>query len=81
MQKKLKGVVHGRMIELDEEPGIPDGQAVSVTVDAAAPPNDQAIFEAFKRAAGGWAEDVEGLDEFLEWNRQQRKVGRREISQ
>jgi hypothetical protein len=28
----LKGVVHGRVIELEQELGLPDGQAVRVTV-------------------------------------------------
>ena len=29
----LRGVVHGRTIELESEPGLPDGQVVSVTVE------------------------------------------------
>jgi hypothetical protein len=28
----LRGVVHGKIIELDEEVGLPDGQAVTVSV-------------------------------------------------
>lgn len=28
----FKGVVHGKTIELDQEPGLPDGQPVTVTV-------------------------------------------------
>jgi hypothetical protein len=76
----LKGVVHGRTIELDSEPGLPDGQAVSVVVEPIDSAKSQAVFEAFKRAAGGWADDdPEGLEAYLEWNRQQRKVQRREI--
>ncbi len=30
MRTGLKGVVHGRLIELQDEPGLPDGQAVSI---------------------------------------------------
>ena len=75
----IKGVIHGRTIELETEPGFPEGQPVSVTVEAIAAKDSQAIFEAFKRAAGGWADDIEGLDKYLEWNRQNRKVHRREI--
>ena len=30
MKTGLKGVVHGRLIELESEPGLPDGQAVSI---------------------------------------------------
>jgi hypothetical protein len=33
----MNGVVHGRTIELETEPGLPDGQAVSVTVEAVEP--------------------------------------------
>lgn len=76
----MSGVIHGRTIELDSEPGLPDGQAVSVIVEPVAPKNDQAKLEALKRAAGGWEDDdPEGLEQYLEWNRQQRKVNRREI--
>src|ERR1700676_5611098 len=73
----MKGVVHGRTIELETEPGLPDGQAVSVTVEPVVPKDSQAALEALKRAAGGWAnDDPEGLEKYLEWNRQQRKVHR-----
>jgi hypothetical protein len=30
----LKGIVHGKTIELEHEPGFPDGQEVSVVVHA-----------------------------------------------
>lgn len=30
MKTGLKGVVHGKLIELEGEPGLPDGQAVSI---------------------------------------------------
>jgi hypothetical protein len=76
----LKGVIHGRTIELDCEPGLPDGQSVEVTVQPLAateqrlPPG-----EGIRRSAGAWAEDAEDLDRFLEWNRQRRKIGRREV--
>jgi hypothetical protein len=78
----LKGIVHGKTIELEQEPGLPDGQEVSVVVqpleatEKRLPPG-----EGIRRSAGGWGDDAEGLDEYLEWNRQQRKVGRREISE
>jgi uncharacterized protein (DUF433 family) len=32
-----------------------------------------------RQSCGAWAEDAEELDEYLEWTRQQRKIGRREI--
>jgi hypothetical protein len=91
----LKGIIHGRVIELDREPGLPDGQEVTVTVEAvpAQPPRitaEQRVDdersrreklppgEGIRRSSGGWAEDAGELDEYLEWVRQQRKVGRRE---
>jgi hypothetical protein len=42
-------------------------------------PTSPEALEALKRAAGSWADDIEGLDRYLEWNRQQRKGQRREI--
>jgi hypothetical protein len=35
----LRGVVRGRTIELESEPGLPDGQKVAVTVEAVAGPS------------------------------------------
>ena len=76
----VKGVVHGKTIELEKEPGLPDGQEVTVTVQPAVtaarklPPG-----EGLRRSAGAWADDIEGLDQYLEWNRQQRKLSRREL--
>jgi hypothetical protein len=78
----IQGVIHGKTIELEQEPGLPDGQQVEVTVrpllkeqSARLPPG-----EGLRRAFGTWSEDAEGLDEFLEWNRRQRTIGRREIA-
>lgn len=77
-QTVLKGVIHGKTIELEEEPGLPDGQPVSVMVQ---PLSEQRLppGEGIRRSAGAWADDAEELDRFLEWNRQQRKIGRREV--
>lgn len=73
----LKGVVHGKTIELEDESGFPDGQEVNVTVQ---PVREQlAPGEGLRRAFGAWADDADELDRFLEWNRQQRKIGRPEI--
>lgn len=76
----LKGVVHGKTIELEHDPGLPDGQEVSVTVQAPCQTGRElAPGEGLRRSAGAWADDVEGLDRYLEWNRQQRKTARREL--
>lgn len=77
-QPVLRGVIHGKIIELDEEAGLPDGQSVSVTVQPLSekrlPPG-----EGIRRSAGAWADDAPGLESFQDWNYQQRKVGRREV--
>lgn len=84
MKTALKGVIHGKIIELEQQPQLPDGQAVSVTVEpvsAATSPTSPQALEALRRAAGAWSDDPEGLDRYLEWNRQQRKRGRPEMSE
>jgi hypothetical protein len=76
----LTGTIHGKTIELDEAPGLPDGQQVQVTVQPVVPElSDEERRELLRSAAGSWSDDPEGLDQYLEWNRQQRKVNRREI--
>jgi len=136
----LKGVIHGRTIELDAEPELPDGQRVSVQVQPEEPPpkwlerftvdpsialgkllvkgtrlladdlvrlaeegrSDEDLrrlhpeltaedVDAVRQYAkvpaglrssfGGWAEDAEELDKYLQWTRQNRKLMRREIEQ
>jgi uncharacterized protein (DUF433 family) len=152
MKKTLRGVVHGRSIELAQEPGLPEGQMVTVEIEPVAeaepthsppaevpPPwwigrlevnptvapgrlvvrgtrlqaealvalleegrTEEALLCAhpeltakdiaavreyakvssgLRRSFGAWAEDAEELDNFLEWNRQQRKAGRRRIEE
>jgi uncharacterized protein (DUF433 family) len=141
----IQGVIHGKTIELEREPGLPDGEAVAVTIqridkmpedlprvelwmdrlvfDPAIHPlervvkgtrltaealvgelaqgrSDDEMLQAhpdltkedvvalrhyartpvgLRQSFGGWAEDAEELDKYLEWTRQQRKIGRREI--
>jgi hypothetical protein len=79
----LRGVVHGRMIELENEPGLPDGLSVTVMVQPA-----KAVVErdsgsqpgaGLRHAFGAWAEDAKELDDYLEWNRRQRRMVRTEI--
>jgi len=75
MPNVLKGVVRGKTIELEQAPNLPDGQKVTVVVEpteAERKPGD-----GLREAFGAWADDIEGLDRYLEWNRQQRKRPRR----
>ena len=147
---RLHGVIHGKTIELECEPGWPDGQMVAVTLQRAEQPpatvdpdeiprvdlwtnrlefnstvlpgerivkgtqlaaeslvaeleqgrSNEEMLRAhpeltreavaalrhfartpvgLRRSFGAWAEDTEELDQFLEWNRQRRKLSRREI--
>ena len=76
-QAILKGVIHGRTIELEQELGLPDGQGVTVTVQPLVeqtprlPPG-----EGIRRSAGSWGDDPEGVDEFLREVRQMRDQDR-----
>ncbi len=81
MKTLLRGIVHGKTIELTEEPGFVEGQPVTVTLEPvpAAEPQQVVPGEGLRRAFGAWAEEAEELDKFLAWNRQQRRLGRREI--
>ena len=73
------GIVHGRTIELDQDTGLPDGQEVTVTLQPGRQVKQFPPGEGIRRSAGGWSDDPEGLDRYLEWHRQQRKIGRPEI--
>jgi hypothetical protein len=80
----LRGVVHGKTIQLEDETGLPDGQQVTITVQ---PVSDIEVLagrlpsgEGMRRSAGGWADDAKELDRYLEWNRQQRKLSRPPIA-
>lgn len=76
MESALRGVVRGRTVELVQESGLPDGQEVTVILNPVRPISSG---EGLRRAFGAWANDAEELEQFLEWNRQQRKAGRRGI--
>lgn len=80
----LRGVVHGKTIELEREPGLPNGQRVTVTVTAQPTATAEVGLspgEGLRRSAGAWAEDGAELDEYLEWNRRQRKAPPRELGE
>lgn len=75
-----KGIIRGRTIELTEEPGLPDGQEVTVVVQCITPTPEQfPPGEGLRRAFGACADEADDLDKFLAWSRQQRKMGRAPI--
>ena len=74
------GIVHGKTITLDEDTGLPDGQAVTVTVKPSQTTSSPLQpGEGLRRAFGAWADDADGLDDYLQWNRDQRKASRAEV--
>jgi len=79
-----RGVVHGKTIELDKETGLSDGQQVTIVVQLVSETDVSAgrlpPGEGIRRSAGAWADNTEELDQYLEWNRQQRKVSRPPIA-
>jgi hypothetical protein len=67
----LKGTIHGKTIELEQAPGLPDGQAVSVILQS-----PSAAGEGLRRAFGAWSGETAELDQFLEQIRRDRKQDR-----
>ncbi len=60
MIKKLRGVVHGRTVQLEEDPGIPDGESVEVIYSSSVRTG-----EGILRTAGMLADDLE-WDQIME---------------
>jgi hypothetical protein len=55
MTRTLRGVIHGRTIELKEDLGIADGQQVEITIKTVASPKPWG--EGLRRCAGAFAAD------------------------
>jgi hypothetical protein len=78
----LRGVIHGKTIQLDQAPGWPEGQEVKVTLELMNPAEHESRLppgQGLRRAFGAWAEEAEQLDMFLEEIRVARKCPRREL--
>jgi hypothetical protein len=58
---EVSGIMHGKMIELQEDLGLPDGETVKVIVRQVLPPG-----EGIRRSAGAWADGGEELDRWFE---------------
>ena len=77
MSKTMQGRVHGRTIELDEDPGVVDGQQVEITIKAVT--SKEPWGEGLRRCAGALA-GIPGLEEDMELILRERKSARfREI--
>ena len=78
MSKMMHGKIHGKTIELDEDPGIPDGQQVEVIVQAVKP--DRLWGEGISKSAGALADSwTDEDDRILEDIYQDRKRDTRHI--
>lgn len=67
----IRGVVHGRVIELEQELGLPEGQAVIVTVQPALPPG-----EGIRQSAGSWSDNPREVEAWLAEMRRSRRAER-----
>ncbi|HEV3118221.1 MAG TPA: hypothetical protein VGY58_14315 [Gemmataceae bacterium] len=75
MTRTMHGKIHGRTIELDEDPGVGDGQEVEVQVRVL-PKTGRKPGEGFLRTEGALADDTE-WDAIMEEIYQDRKRDRR----
>jgi hypothetical protein len=76
MTKIFRGVMNGKMIELSDDPGVPTGQEVEVSVTLL-PARKAPWGEGLRRCAGALANEwTEEDDRILEGIYQQRKIGR-----
>ncbi len=76
----LTGIVRGKFIHLDAESGFPDGQCVKVTLEPRQPASKKEPGEGLLRAFGGWSDDPEGVDRFVEETYRLRRLERPESS-
>ncbi len=69
MPEVVQGVIHGKTIELQADPGIADGATVEVTIRPTSLDNSEARLAAFRRTAGALAwlprEDWDALDSIV----------------
>lgn len=61
----IRGVIHGKTIILSSDPGLADGSQVEVVVRPL-PPAERPISQGFIDSFGGWDDDIEGLDKYIE---------------
>lgn len=72
----MRGIIHGKTIEVEGDLNLPEGQQVTVIVQPVLSPE-----EAIRQSFGGWAEDAEELDKFLEDVQRGRQQERAEPAQ
>jgi hypothetical protein len=78
MSMTSRGKMHGKTIELEQNPGLAEGQEVEVEIKPVQP--QQAWGEGIRRSAGAWKELPE-LDKIFEQIQQDRKLERRTVEE
>jgi hypothetical protein len=74
MHKTLYGKVHGKIIELDEDPGVAEGENVEITIKTF--PAKKPWGEGLRRCAGALADEwTEEDDRILEMINRERNGG------
>ena len=80
MLKTMTGIIHGKTIELDEPPGLADGQRVEIEVKPTR--EDSSDESVLRRCAGSLADMPDSVDEDLQTILDSRKDARfREVGQ
>ena len=57
----VRGIVHGKIIEVEGDLNLPEGQQVAIVVQPLLSPE-----EAIRQSFGGWSDDAAELDQFLD---------------
>jgi len=78
-QATFRGVVHGNIIALFDDAGLPDGEVVSVVLKPTEMTAEEMRNPGLVKIFGAWAEDAVEFDKFLEWSRERRNVSPRPI--
>ena len=74
----LRGIVHGKSIELEHPLPMPDGSEIELMVKRI-PISAEQRKQRLEAIFGSCETDAEDLDDFLDWNREQRKHSRPEV--
>lgn len=74
----LRGIVHGKSIELEHPLPMPDGSEIELVVKRT-PISAEQQKQRLEAIFGSCEQDAEDLDDFLGWNREQRKHSRPEL--
>ena len=74
----LRGIVHGKSIELEHPLPMPDGSEIELVVKRT-PISAEQRKQRLEAIFGSCEQDAEDLDDFLGWNREQRKHSRPEL--